>query len=293
MTQKCGAVAVLGLPNAGKSTLINALVGEKVSITSRKAQTTRMQIKGIAISGDTQIVLIDTPGIFQAKRNFDRGMVEAAWAGLDNADACILIVDVGIGDCLNVQRPVLERLKSARVPKWLVLNKIDKIKKDRLLELTATINEACEFDQTFMVSAINGYGCDDIKSFLEKSMPEQPWIYDEDQVTDLSQKVMAAEITREFVYDMLHDELPYAIHVETETWEQFDNGSIKIGQLIYVQRDMQKAIVLGRGGAQIKKLGENARKQMAIIFECPVHLNLLVKVKENWTSDPELARFSM
>lgn len=287
--QRCGSVAVLGLPNAGKSTLINGLVGEKVTITSRKAQTTRMQVKGIALEGDTQIILIDTPGVFKAKRNFDRSMVEAAWAGLDEADYCLLIVDVSKDGFIDTLRPIFKRLETSNKKKFLVLNKIDRIKRDKLLLATKQLTEqGIDFEEVFMISALKNDGVQFLKEKLAERMIEQPWIYDEDDVTDISQRVLAAEITREQIYDQLHDELPYSIHVETEQWENFDNGSIKLDQIVYVQTNSQKAIVLGKGGQQLRKLGERSRQELAILFGCQVHLSIFVKVKENWMRDTTL-----
>ena len=280
--QRCGFAAVLGLPNAGKSTMINALVGEKVSITSRKAQTTRMQIKGIALHDNAQIVLIDTPGVFQAKKHFDTAMVEAAWAGLDEAEMCLLIVDVSQKNCIEAQSRVLKRLSQTNKKAWLILNKIDKCKKERLLEITAALNAQADFEKTFMISALKEHGVKDLKSNLAAEMPLSPWMYDPDQITDISMKLLAAEITREQVYDQLHDELPYAIHVETEEWEDFKNGDLRIGQIIYVHRKMQKAIFLGKGGERIKRIGQRSREEIGEILERKVHLSLFVKVKENW-----------
>jgi GTP-binding protein Era len=288
---RCGFAAVLGLPNAGKSTLINLMVGEKVSIVSRKAQTTRMQIRGIVLEGQSQIVLIDTPGIFQGKRTLDRSMVEAAWAGLDDSDICILIVDVSQKECVEDQKPLLERINQTGKLKWLVLNKIDRIKKDKLLEITAALNEHADFEQTFMIAALTGYGVPDLQKALAQAVKVGPWVYGEDQITDISQRLLAAEITREHVYDQLHDELPYSIAVETEQWEDFQNGDLKLTQIIFVQRDSQKAIILGKGGAQIRKLGERARHDIGELFERKVHLSLLVRVKENWMDDPERYAF--
>lgn len=282
--EKCGFVAVLGLPNAGKSTLINELVGEKVTITSRKAQTTRMQIKGIALHEEenAQIILIDTPGVFNAKKSFDRTMVDAAWAGMEDAELCLLIVDVAKDNCVKLQKPLLERLKQSKKPKWLILNKIDRINKNKLLDITVQLNEIANFDKTFMVSALSGSGVKDLKNDLAKVMPKGAWHYDSDQVTDMSMRMLAAEITREHIYDLLHDELPYSIHVHTEQWENFDDGSVKISQIIYVQRDSQKSLVLGRRGNKIKSIGEKSRLELTEVLERKTHLSLLVKVNEKW-----------
>ncbi len=289
--RRCGFVAVLGLPNAGKSTLINALVGEKVTITSRKSQTTRMQLRGIALEGMSQIVLIDTPGIFKPKARLDFAMVEAAWAGLEEAELCLLIVDASKKDAVEAQAPLLKRLKEAGKPVWLILNKVDRMRKEDLLGVTAALNAQYDFAHTLMISATKESGVGDLRAALAKAMPESEWAYPEDMVSDMPSRLLAAEVTREQIFDRLHDELPYAIHVETESWEAFDNGDIKISQVVYVHRDSQKAIILGKGGRQIKDIGAKAREELGRMFETKVHLSLFVKVDERWQDNPERYAF--
>lgn len=289
--KRCGFVAVLGLPNAGKSTLINALVGEKVTITSRKSQTTRMQLRGIALEGQSQIVLIDTPGIFKPQARLDHAMVEAAWAGLEEAEICLLIVDASKKDAVDAQAPLMSRLKDAGKPVWLILNKVDRMRKEDLLGVTAALNSQFDFTQTLMISATKESGVNDLRKTLASVMPISEWAYPEDQVSDMPSRLLAAEVTREQIFDRLHDELPYAIHVETETWEPFDNGDIRITQVIYVHRDSQKAIILGKGGRQIKDIGAKSREELGRMFETKVHLSLFVKVDERWQDNPERYAF--
>lgn len=282
MTQKCGFVAVIGIPNAGKSTLINQLVGEKVSITSRKSQTTRFRIRGIFVEGNTQVVLIDTPGIFKPKVRLEKAMVKAAWDGMAEADTSILVVDVSHSKTVDASLELIPQL-SGKV--FLVLNKIDKIKKDFLLSITEQFTAKFDFENVFMVSAQNGEGVKELKSTLIDSVPEGPFMFEEDQLSDLPMRLMAAEMTREHIYDLLHDELPYAISVETETYEQDDKGTIHIRQIIMVQRDSQKGIVIGKGGAQLKKIGSRSRENLEKFLGKKVFLELFVKVKENWQED--------
>jgi len=288
-TKRCGFCAIIGAPNAGKSTLVNALAGSKVSIVSRKAQTTRARLRAIAMEGAAQIVFVDTPGIFAPKRKLDEAMVESAWSGAGEADAVLLLVDGrrGLGDEVTA---IIAGLKSARTGAILAINKIDLIKRERLLEISAGLNAAFPFEATFMVSALNGSGLADLRKYVAAKMPEGPWLYPEDQVADVQLRFMASEITREVIYERLHDELPYASTVETEAWEERKGGSVKIDQTIYVERDSQKMIVLGKGGQSIKLIGQLARAEMEKAFERRVHLFLFVKVRENWTKDPERLR---
>jgi GTP-binding protein Era len=285
---RCGFIAVIGAPNAGKSTLVNALVGAKVSIVSRKVQTTRMPIRGIATVGTTQLVFIDTPGIFAPRRRLDRAMVDAAWGGAGDADLAVLMVDAAKGVDEDVER-ILQRIADLRTPPVLVLNKVDRVKKERLLELAGSLNARATFAATFMVSALEGDGVADLKAYLAKSAPPGPWHYPEDEISDAPLRVMAAEITREKIYERLHDELPYQATVETTSWLE-QPKAVRIEQTIFVERDGQKAIVLGAGGRTIKQISMEARQEIAAIVEKPVHLFLFVKVRENWADDPERYR---
>jgi GTPase len=285
---RCGFIAVIGAPNAGKSTLVNALVGAKVSIVSRKVQTTRMTLRGIAIEGRSQLVFIDTPGIFAPRRRLDRAMVDAAWSGAVDADQVMLVVDAAKGVDEDVER-ILGRLKDGGVPALLVLNKIDRAKKPNLLALAADLNARFAFAATFMISAVNGDGVADLKSHLARVVPPGPWHYPEDEISDAPLRVLAAEITREKIYNRLHDELPYQAAVETTSWQEQKNG-VRIEQTIFVERDSQKRIVLGKGGAMIKQLSMEARKELSAIVERPVHLFLFVKVREGWGDDPKRYR---
>ncbi|WP_159978354.1 MULTISPECIES: GTPase Era [unclassified Novosphingobium] len=281
MTQHCGLVAVLGAPNAGKSTLVNALVGQKVAITSAKAQTTRARLLGIALEDETQIILADTPGIFEPRRRLDRAMVAAAWEGAQEADAILLVVDA-----VKLRRhelaPLLESLKPRPERKLLVLNKVDASVKEKLLELAQEFSADSMFDEVFFVSALTGDGVPQLKSWLAKLMPESPWHYPEDQVSDASERLLACEITREQIYRQLHDELPYDAAVRPESYTPRKDGSVEIRQQIVVARESQKAIVLGKRGAKIKTIGEAARTELAAVLGHPVHLFLHVKVEENW-----------
>ena len=288
--RRCGFVAVIGAPNAGKSTLVNALVGSKVTIVSHKVQTTRVPVRGIAMEGKSQLVFIDTPGIFTPKRRLDKAMVEAAWGGTQDADVVVLMVDAAKGLSEDVNR-ILDHLKDARGKRFLVLNKIDWVEdKGRLLILAQEITARVSFAEVFMISALDGDGVADLKSHLAGMMPEGPWHYPEDDISDAPLRQLAAEITREKIYHWLHEELPYATTVETTDWQDFKNGSVRIEQTIFVERDSQKSIVLGKGGETIKKLSSDARSEMAKLLERPVHLFLFVKVRENWGSDPERYR---
>ena len=280
-----GFVALIGVPNAGKSTLLNCLVGTKVSIVSRKVQTTRALIRGIVMEGTAQIILVDTPGIFAPKRRLDRAMVHSAWSGAADADAICLLVDARKGISEEVEA-ILARLPEVRRPKALILNKIDLIPRDRLLALAASLNERIAFEHTFMVSALNGDGVDTLKRTLAGMMPASPWLYPEDQVSDAPLRMLAAEITREKLYDRLHEELPYRSTVETDQWVVKTDGSVRIEQTIFVERESQRSIVLGKGGQTIKAIGQAARREIADAAEQTVHLFLHVKVRENWADDP-------
>ena len=286
---RCGFVALIGAPNAGKSTLLNALVGSKVSIVSRKVQTTRTVVRGIAIEGEAQIVFVDTPGIFSPKRRLDRAMVSSAWGGAGDADAVCLLIDVRKG-IDEENEAILGKLGQMRRPRMLVLNKIDVIERPKLLELAAALNARLPFERTFMVSALTGDGVADLKQALAAMMPPGPWLYPEDQISDAPLRTLAAEITREKIYDRLHEELPYRSTVETDQWQSRDDGSLRIEQTIFVERESQRKIVLGKGGQIIKAIGQAARKEIAEIAEAPVHLFLFVKVRENWGDDPERYR---
>jgi GTPase len=286
---RSGFVALIGAPNAGKSTLMNQLVGTKVSIVTHKVQTTRALVRGIVIRDDAQIVFVDTPGIFAPRRRLDRAMVTTAWGGARDADVVLVLIDAERGIRGDADA-ILEKLAQVRQPKVLVLNKIDRVKRESLLALASDANGRVPFERTFMISALTGSGCDDLLAYLAAALPEGPWYYPEDQISDLPMRQLAAEITREKIFLRLHQELPYSSHVETEKWEEQKNGSVRIEQVIYVERDSQKAIVLGRKGETIRAIGEAARLELAGILEQKVHLFLFVKVRENWGDDPERYR---
>ncbi len=286
MTKRCGYVALVGAPNAGKSTLLNLLVGTKLSIVTPKVQTTRSRVLGIALKGETQLIFVDTPGIFAPKRRLDRAMVAAAWAGADDADIVVVLVDAARGIDEDT-RGILERLKKTQRRRVLALNKIDLVKREQLLPLADAAAKLCDFERVFMISSIAGDGTADLAAFLSDSVPEVPWLYPEDQLTDLPQRLLAAEITREQLYLQLHQELPYAAAVETEQWEEREDGSVKISQVIHVQRDGQKAIVLGKGGAQVKNIGAASRAELEKLLERRVHLFLFVRVTPEWADDRE------
>ena len=286
---RCGFAALVGAPNAGKSTLLNQLVGAKVSIVSRKAQTTRALVRGIAIEGAAQIILVDTPGIFKPKRRLDRAMVASALSGAADADVIALLIDSRKGIDEEVDA-ILTQLQHAKAPKLLVLNKIDLIPRERLLALAQTLNAREKFDETFMISALKGDGVDDLRQALAQRMRPSPWLYPEDQLSDAPLRLLAAEITREQIYERLHDELPYQSTVETDSWTNQKDGSARIEQTIFVARDSQKKIVIGEGGRTIKAIGQAARREIAEAAEQPVHLFLFVKVRENWADDPERYR---
>ena len=289
MSEHCGFVAVVGAPNAGKSTLVNALVGQKVAIVTPKAQTTRTRLMGIAIAGEAQILLIDTPGIFEPKRRLDRAMVAAAWGSAQDADLIALVVDAEKGLNRGVGEMV-DRLRDRREPKILVLNKVDLVNKESLLTLAAALDARADFEQIFMISATTGDGVADLKGVLAAFVPEGPWHFPEDQLTDLTLAITAAEVTREKLFLRIHDEIPYNATVETEKFTINKDGSYRIDQVIYVTRDTHKKIVLGAGGQTIKAIGAESRKELMEIFEVPVHLFLFVKVREKWGEDPERYR---
>ncbi len=286
---RCGFVALIGAPNAGKSTLINALVGAKVSIVSRKVQTTRAPVRGIALEGDAQIVFVDTPGIFKPRRRLDRAMVAAAWGGASDADVVALLIDARKG--LDVENEaILNGLLGVKQRRFLILNKIDTIEVEDLLRLAQAVNERLPFDETFMVSALRGHGLDKIKETLGATMPPGPWLFPEDQITDAPLRLFAAEITREKMFERLHEELPYQTTVETDDWKTLPDGSARIEQTIFVTRDGHKKIVIGENGQTLKAIGKASRKDIAEAADTPVHLFLHVKVREKWLDDPERFR---
>lgn len=287
--ERCGIVAVVGAPNAGKSTLVNALVGQKVAIVSPKAQTTRVRLMGIALEGASQIVLVDTPGIFETRRRLDRAMVAAAWGGAQDADLIALVVDAKAGLTPRIEALVAS-LAERREPKWVVLNKVDVTPKEKLLALASRLQETLEPREIFMVSAATGDGVAALKAALAAAVPEGPWHFPEDQVSDATDRMLAAEVTREQLYLQLHAELPYASAVETEKYEERRDGSVAIHQQILVGRDTQKAIVLGKRGARLKEIGSRARAELAGLLGRPVHLFLHVKVKPDWEEDRALYR---
>lgn len=286
----CGIVAVVGAPNAGKSTLVNQLVGAKVSIVTHKVQTTRTRIRGIAVHGNSQIVFVDTPGIFTAKRRLERAMVQAAWAGVEDADVVLVIHDAGRREISDETRLVIAGLAQASGEVVLVLNKIDLVKREKLLELAAELSDLGRFTKVFMVSALDGDGMQDLLSYLAGRMPDGPWLFPGDQLSDLSVRMLAAEITREKLFLNLHQELPYALTVETESWEDFEDGSARVQQVVYVGREQHKAICLGKGGKTIRLVRQAAQKDMEEALGQPIHLFIFVKVRENWLDDPERYR---
>lgn len=284
-----GFVALIGAPNVGKSTLVNRLVGTKVSIVTHKVQTTRALIRGIITHNNTQIVLVDTPGIFTPKRRLDRAMITTAWSGAKDADMVLVLVDAAKGLDEETEE-VFASLSKVKQEKILVINKVDSVPRPSLLELAKKLNEGQQFSETFMISALKGTGCDDLLDYLAKKLPEGPWYYPQDQISDMPMRQLAAEITREKLYMRLHNELPYASTVETESWEERPDGSVKINQIIYVEREGQKKIVLGTKGETIKAIGQAARKELMEILEQKVHLFLFVKVRDHWSDDPERYR---
>jgi len=284
---RAGFVAVIGAPNAGKSTLVNALVGQKVAIVSPKAQTTRARLMGIAIQDRTQILLVDTPGIFEPRRRLDRAMVAAAWGGAGDADLILLVIDADAGLNREIEG-IVESLQQRDHPLWLALNKVDLVKKPNLLALATTLNERLKPDKVFMISASQGDGVPDLKDTLSSKMPEGPWLYPEDEVSDATDRMIAAELTREQIVNQLHQELPYATAIETETWEDRPDGSTVVHQQIFVERDSQKAIVIGKGGSRLKSIGAAAREEIAHHLGRKVHLFLHVKVNPRWGEDRAL-----
>ena len=285
----CGFVAILGAPNVGKSTLVNRLVGAKVSIVTPKVQTTRTRVLGICVVGDSQIVFVDTPGIFAPKRRLDRAMVAAAWGGAADADLVAVLVDSARGVDGDTAR-ILERLRSRDRDTVLILNKIDRVKKPALLALAAEAHAAAPFAETLMISALNGDGVDAVKAYFASTVPEGPWLFPEDQISDTPLRLMAAEVTREKVFLELRQELPYQAAVETERWQERADGGVRIDQVIFVERDSQKGIVLGKGGQRVKAIGAESRRDLEEMLERPVHLFLFVKVRERWGDDPERYR---
>lgn len=287
--QRCGVIAIVGAPNAGKSTLVNALVGQKVAITSPKAQTTRTRVMGVAMLGAAQMVLVDTPGIFAPKRRLDRAMVQAAWGGAQGADLIALIVDgkAGLGAKME---PIVAALAVRPERKWLILNKVDIAIKEKLLVHTQRLHEQLGIEETFFVSAATGDGLDELKAAFAAAMPEGPWHFPEDQVSDATDRMLAAEITREQIYHQLHAELPYATAVDTEQYKEREDGSVEIHQQILVGRPSQRAIVLGKGGQRLKEIGSRARAELAALLGVKVHLYLHVKVKEDWEEDRGIYR---
>ena len=289
MTQRCGLVAVVGAPNAGKSTLVNALVGQKVAIVSPKAQTTRARLMGVAIEGEAQLLLVDTPGIFAPRRRLDRAMVAAAWGGTEGADLIALVVDAKAGFTTRIEM-LVDQVKQRSEPKLLILNKVDVTPKEGLLELATVLNERLAPEAIFMISATTGDGVADLKRALADRMPEGPWHFPEDQVSDVTDRMLAAEVTREQLYHQLHAELPYDSAVETEKYEERRDGSVAIHQQILVARDTQKAIVLGKRGARLKEIGSRSREELERLLDRKVHLFLHVKVAEKWEEDRGLYR---
>ncbi|MGA0600565.1 GTPase Era [Caulobacter sp. KR2-114] len=300
---RAGFAAVIGAPNAGKSTLVNRLVGSKVSIVTRKVQTTRFPVRGVALHGDSQIVLVDTPGIFKPRRRLDRAMVRSAWGGAEDADVVVHLVDAAAeiaavdgkakaADHRSAEdvRSIVEGLKGAGKKAILALNKIDLVKRDRLLALTQTLFDTGVYSDVFMISAENGAGVDDLKAALAERMPPSPWLYPEDQSADIPARLLAAEITREKVYLRVHEELPYAVSVETTLFEERKNGDVRIEQNLYVERESQRPILLGKGGQTLKWIGEAAREELCEILDRKVHLFLHVKVRESWADDREIFR---
>ena len=284
---KAGFVAVIGAPNAGKSTLVNHLVGFKVSIVTHKVQTTRTRIRGVCMHGASQIIFVDTPGIFEPKRKLDRAMVDAAWLGADDADLIVFLYDVTRREVDSDTSRILSGLKNNNKEAILVLNKIDLVKPELLLSITKRFQKENIFSDTFMISAENGSGCETLLRYLSVRMPDSPWLYPEDEVSDLPQRLLAAEITREQVLLKLHQELPYGATVETEEWTERDDGAIVINQIIYVQRPGHKKIALGRHGSMIKAIGKASRHELQVLLNRTVHLFLFVKVRENWMEDPD------
>jgi GTP-binding protein Era len=289
VSTRCGLVALIGAPNSGKSTLANALVGAKVSIVTHKAQTTRGPVRGIAPIGSSQVILVDTPGIFQPKRRLDRAMAQAAWERAGDADVVAVVIDAerGLDQALE---PLLSHLPEVKKPRIAILNKIDLVPKPKLLSLAADLSARGGFDRVFMISALTGDGIADLKTYLAEAVPPGPWLFPADQLTDQSLRQAAAEITREKLFLRLHEELPYTLTVETEDWKERPDGSIRVEQTIYVERESQRKIVLGAKGRTIKEIGSSARAEIGAMVDAPVHLFLFVKARERWSEDPERYR---
>lgn len=286
---RCGFIAIIGEPNAGKSTLINRLVGGKVSIVTPKVQTTRFNVRGVCIDNYTQLIFVDTPGIFTAEKQFEKAMVQAAWAGIGDADCVLMMLDARSG-LRDSTRQLLEELgKKCTKPIYLAINKIDTVDKETLIKLAQACDDACKFERIFMISALKGDGVDDVRWHLAKAMPEGPFLYPADQMSDISLRLLAAEVTREKIFLKLEQELPYAAFVETESWEE-EEGSVKIAQAIIVQREGQKKIVIGQQGAMVKAIGISARKELEKLLDKRVHLTLFVKVRAGWKDDIESYR---
>lgn len=288
-TKRCGFIAVMGAPNSGKSTLVNRLVGAKVSIVSPKVQTTRTRVTGIALEGTSQIAFLDLPGVFEARKRLDRAMIEAAWRGAEDADQVLLLADAKLGFD-NSTRRIVEGIRERELAAVLAINKIDLVKPPSLLKLARSINDAAKFVATFMISAATGDGVGDLKAYLARAVPLGPWLYPDDQISDMPERLLAAEITREQAFIQLRQELPYSIAVETEKWQEFRDGSARIDQVVYVRRDNQRKIVLGEGGARIKAIGAAARAEMSRAFGRNVHLFLHIKVAEDWAERREFYR---
>jgi len=286
INSRCGYVSLLGAPNVGKSTLLNQLVGAKISIVSRKVQTTRRRVLGILVHEQTQIILVDTPGIFTPKRRLDKAMIKAAWSSLKDSDVTVLMVDASKTDFSDAYK-IMDQLQERETPFVLVLNKVDQIKREELLKKAQDLTTGRDVLKVFMISALNGDGIKELTDYLSNVLPSSPWLYPEDQITDLPLMSLASEVSREKVYHYLHKELPYSIDVETEKWEKFDNGDLAIHQVIHVLRDSQKPIVLGKKGAQIRQISMASRNELEELFDCKVHLYLRVKVSENWMNNPE------
>lgn len=282
----CGFVALLGAPNAGKSTLLNSLVGSKISIVTHKVQTTRTRFIGIALHKNNQMIFVDTPGIFEPKRRLERAMVSAAWAGASDADVIVVLVDAERRIDANTRR-IIAGLKEGDRKAILAINKIDVIRRDSLLSLVQELNEAGDFCETMLISALKGDGLEDLKDVIAGYLPEGPWLYPEDQMTDITERMLAAEVTREKFFLRLHQELPYAATIETESWQEKKDGSVRIEQIIYVERETQKAIVIGKGGRSLKEIGKMAREDLEEMFDRRVHLFIFVKVRKNWSDDKE------
>jgi GTP-binding protein Era len=287
---RCGFVALIGAPNAGKSTLLNRLIGAKVSIVSPKVQTTRRRVLGVAMRGSAQIVFVDTPGIFAPKRRLDRAMVAAAWSGAGDADRIVLLADATKKRIDADTRAIMAGLKKSGRKAICAINKVDAVKHESLLKLAAELNAAFPFERIFMISAETGDGVEDLMAEVVAHLPEGPYHFPEDQLTDLPARLLAAEVTREHLFRQLHDEVPYALTVETEAWEEFKDGSAKVSQVIYLTRDSHKAIVIGKGGSRIKQVRETAQRELEEMLERKLHLFLFVKVRENWQDDPERYR---